>query len=297
MKKQQCCVLISSIGTIVTGAALVAVGRLVLASDVILRTLEPSFPAAVLSLGVFVFLVGLCGVVGSLLSSRLALTLYGVSLLVGAMLGLGFGGSLMFAANMHAVDIKQSCTLYQQAGQSSSDIGRQYQASYESMKQALQNCRRNGRSGALGLRDCGQLGRDSTGNWFQQDPRQDLLSWVENFSGCGGFCGSDVPLFGFPVPGGRTVDQVSKIKLRDACYATVASELQVRGSTKGAMICALSLPLFMAVCGAAWIICYPPPQSRKDYLHPSDVNDLESDRLLSRTVSRGSPENSGSDDD
>lgn len=297
MKTQQCCVLASALGTIIVGIALVSVSRFLLSADVVLRNLEPSFGPAVFALGVSVCFIGAIGTCGSCLSSRIALSVYGLGDLLTALAGLVLGGSLLFMANMHSIDIVQSCSLFQQSGQSSSALGKQYQESYDKMKQALQNCRRNGRAGALGLQDCGRLGRDNNGNWYQQDPRREMLSWIEAFSGCGGFCAGDMPLFGFPAPGGQATDQSSKTSLRDPCYKSLAGELQVRGSANGVIITVLSLPLVVAVCGAAWTLCYPPLRARKDYFHPadflrtSDDDHLESDRLLSHA--RGtSPENS-----
>jgi hypothetical protein len=198
----------------------------------------------------------------------------------------------MFGANMHSVDINQSCKLFDQAGQSDSALGKRYQASYDSMKQALQNCRSNGRPAALGLLDCGQLGRDNDGKWFQEDPQMEMLSWIEGFSGCGGFCASDLPLFGFPEkPSGKIADQSTKMKRRAPCYTSVVGELQVRGSTRGAFISFLCLPLLASVIGAGWILCYPPPRMREDYM--SDDGDLESTRLLAWGYSNeSSPEQS-----
>jgi len=298
MKTQQCCVLTGALATIPLGSALVSVSWLLLDTDVVLRHLEPSFAPAVFWLGILMCLNGLLGALGSCLSRRSALGIYGIFDLLLGIVGLVLGGVLVFKANMHGADIEQSCALFQQAGQSSSALGKQYQASYDSMKQALQNCRRNGRPGALGLQECGRLGRDLDGHWFQEDPQQELLSWTELVSGCGGFCAGDLPLFGFPAPGGTAINQASKTRSRSPCFKRLAGELRTRGSLKGAIIMALTLPLLVAFCCSMWIICHPPPRARKDYLHPSENDELESDRLLSHGNSRGSsPENSGSDDE
>lgn len=298
MKTQQFCVLTGALATILLGIALVSLSWLSLDGDLVLRHLEPSFSPVVWWLGVFVCLIGLVGAVGSCLSSRLTLGIYGTCDLLLAIMGLVVGGVLIFTANMHGADIEQSCTLFQQAGQSSSALGKQYQASYDSMKQALQNCRRNGRPAALGLQDCGRLGRDVDGNWFQEDLQQELLSWTELISGCGGFCTDDLPLFGFPASGGKAIDQASKTRSRSACYKALTGELRMRGSLKGAFIMTLSLPLLVTFCCSAWIVCQPPPRARKDYLHPSDTDQLESDRLLpDENMWASSPENSGSDEE
>lgn len=296
MKTQQCCVLTGAIGTILVGLAQVSVSRLLLNADVVLRHLESSFAPVLFALGVFLCMSGILGICGSCLSSRLTLGIYGLVSLLAAIVGLVLGGALLFAANMHSVDIQQTCNLFHMSGQDSSSLGRQYQASYDSMKQALQNCRRNGRSGALGLQDCGQLGRDNSGRWFQEDPQMEVLLWTERLSGCGGFCTSDLPLFGFPA-GAQPIDQSSKLKQRSPCYKAVARELQVRGSMKGALITLLSLPLLAAVGGALWILCYPPPRLRKDYLHPSDVDNLESNRLLPAEQYRDGEASENSDEE
>lgn len=295
MKTQQCCVLTGALATTLLGSALVAVNWLLIDGDVVLRNLEPRFSPWIFWVGVFVCTFGLLGSIGSCLSSRPALAIYGICDLVLGIIGLVLGGVLMFTANMHAADIRQSCTLFRQTGLSSLPLGKQYQASYDSMKQALQNCRRNGRAAALGLQDCGRLGRDLNGHWFQEDSQRELLSWTELVSGCGGFCAGDIPLFSFPAPGGKAIDQASKLKSRSPCYKALAGELQARGSLKGAFIVVLSLPLVVASFCPAWIIFHPPPRARKDYLHPSEIDQLESDRLLSHAVS--SPDNSGSDDE
>lgn len=295
MKTQQCCVLSGALVTILSGSALVSVNWLLIDGDVVLRNVEPRFSPWIFWIGVFVCTTGLLGSVGSCLSSRPALAIYGICDLIFGIIGLVLGAVLMFTANMHAADIRQSCTLFRQTGLGSTSLGKQYQTSYESMKQALQNCRRNGRAAALGLEDCGRLGRDLNGNWFREDPQRELLSWSEVVSGCGGFCVGDIPLFGFPAPGGVAINQASKMTSREPCYKTLAGELQARGSLKGASIVALSLPLVVASFCSAWIIFHPPPRARKDYLHPSEVDQLESDRLLSHGVA--SPDNSGSDDE
>jgi len=295
MKTQQCCVLTGALATLLLGSALVSVSSLLLDADVVLRNLESSFITSIFWLGVFVSIIGLFGSLGSCLSSRPTLAIYGICDFLFAIVGLVLGVVLVFKANMHGADIQRSCTLFQQTGQSSSALGKQYQGSYDSMKQALQNCRRNGRPAALGLQDCGRLGRDLDGHWFQEDPQRELLSWTELVSGCGGFCAGDIPLFGFPAPGGKAIDQASKLRSRSPCYKTLAGELQARGSAKGAFIIVLSLPLVLASFCSAWIVCHPPPRARKDYLHPSEIDPLESDRLLSHGVS--SPDNSGSDDE
>lgn len=295
MKTQQCCVFTSAIATILLGVVLVSASKFLLEPDLVLRHLEPFFAPAVLGLGIAVCFIGLLGSVGACCSSRLILVAYGIGDLIAAIVGVALGGSLLFTATMRSADIQQSCALQKQAGQSSSALGKQYQASYESMKQALQNCRRNGRPAALGLQDCGQLGRDNYGHWFETDRQRELFAWVEGLSGCGGFCTGDLPLFAFPaMPGGPVVDQSSKLKRRMPCYAKLASELQVRGSMKGLIIMVLALPLLIAVCGVLWIVCNPPPVARKDYLSPSEADRMESDRLLSGTPNGDTPENSDS---
>lgn len=298
MKTQQCCVLAGALATISLGSALVSVSWLLLDADVVLRHLEPSFSPAIFWLGVLVCLIGLLGGIGTCLSSRPLLGIYGISDFVAGVTGVVIGGVLIFTANMHGSDIEQSCALFRQTGHGSSALGKQYQASYDSMKQALQNCRRHGRPGALGLQDCGRLARDFDGHWFQEDPQRELFSWTELASGCGGFCSGDLPLFGFPAPGGVATDQASKMKSRSPCYKRLTSELRARGSLKGTLVIVLSIPLLVAFCCSMWIVCHPPPHARKDYLHPSEMDEVESDRLLSNeNVWGSSPEQSGSEDE
>jgi len=150
------------------------------------------------------------------------------------------------------------------------------------MKQALGNCRRNGRPSALGLQDCGQLGKDDAGRWFEEDPYLELVAWLEQQSGCAGFCQGDPPLFAFPaLPGGAAVDQSSKRHPREPCVQRLANELRARGSLAGGLTLLLSAPLLFGVCGASWIVCYPPPRRRKGYVEPhSDDEGPESNRLL-----------------
>jgi hypothetical protein len=297
MKTQQCCVLTSAIGTILIGIAMVLVSRFLLDADVVIRHLEPTFIDAILILGVSAFLVGILGACGACFSSPLALGVYGFADLFIALAGLIIGFVLLFTSNMHSIDIKQACELVRQAGSSSSALAKQYQMSYDSMKEALMNCRQNGRPDALGLQDCGQLGRDSSGRWFHEDPQRELFGWAERLSGCGGFCTGDLPLFGLPASPNGKVDQSTKTNQRSPCYRWIANELQVRGSTKSVLIILLASPLLVAVCGALWIICHPPPRARKDVTYPEAADEPESHRLLPGNLWAYASEESGSEEE
>merc|ERR1712232_697718 len=138
-----------------------------------------------------------------------------------------------------------------------------------------------------GLADCGRLGKDDRGRWFEEVPEKALTAWVEKQYGCGGVCVSDLALFAFPhVPGGAPVDQSSKLKVREPCYTGFAHELEVQGDLAALLLFAASVPHLVAMCSALWIVCHPPPRQRDEYVLPSghdagDVEDGESDRLLS----------------
>lgn len=302
MKQQQCCVFTNAVFTVVLGVVLVLLSILMIMPSIVLHNLEPFFELSLKILGVALFIIGSIGICGACSSSRPALITFGVCTLVAAIAGVTIGVALVMLASVHNVDLKQACSLYQQTGHTSSSLAKQYQVSYDSMKEALENCRRNGKPDALGLGDCGQLGRDSNGKWFEEDPRRDIFAWVEERAGCGGFCSGDLPLFAFPAtPGGSAVDQSTKESPRSPCFDPLANELQVRGSGFGSVLVLLSLPLLIAVCTAFWIVCSPPPRMRKDYMHaPQD--EMESDRLLSAQYSsQGSTmasfDGSGSDEE
>mmetsp|Transcript_95675 Transcript_95675/g.205273 ORF Transcript_95675/g.205273 Transcript_95675/m.205273 type:complete len:304 (+) Transcript_95675:163-1074(+) len=284
MKTQQCLVLVSALVTVALGLLLVLIAKSLMAPDVLLRSAEPGFARAVLNLGAMACAVGGLGALGACASSRIALCLYGVCALATAVAGVVVGGSLLAAVNVHGEEINQACMVSQHHQQTGSELTNRYQLSYGSMKEALVNCRRNARPSAVGLQDCGQLGKDSQGVWFEEDPQRDVFAWLEEISGCGGFCLNDVALFGFPaVPGGPAVGQAGKRLPRVACFRRFTSELQARGDRAAALVLLLSLPLLFSVCGATWIICYPPPRTRQGYTHAGDVDDedlAESDSLL-----------------
>mmetsp|Transcript_145279 Transcript_145279/g.253552 ORF Transcript_145279/g.253552 Transcript_145279/m.253552 type:complete len:317 (-) Transcript_145279:160-1110(-) len=301
MKQQQCCVFTNALVVVVLGLVLVLLSCLMIESSLIIRNFEPFFAPSVKGLGAILCIVGLVGVYGACSSSRTGLVLFGICSFSAVIAGITIGVALVLLANVHVVDLKQACSLEKQTGHASSKLVKPYQVSYDSMKEALENCRRNGKPDALGLEDCGHLARDSTGRWFEEDPRRDLFAWIEERSGCGGLCSGDLPLFAFPAsPGGPVVDQSSKESPRSPCFDPLAGELLVQGSGMGSVMIILSLPLLIAVCTAFWIVCSPPPRTRKDYMHaPQD--DIETDRLLEQYSSQGSTmaslDGSGSDED
>lgn len=282
MKTQQCFVLLGSLSTLILGCGLVIVAESLIDADVVLRHTEPGFARTVFWLGIGACVAGSVGTLGACLSSRPALCLYGVSAFAIAVIGVIVGGLLLAVANMHAEEIPRSCTLPASAIERKNAKSQQYQRSYDSMEQALRNCRRNGRPSALGLQDCGQLGKDDAGRWFEEDPHLELVAWLEQQGGCSGFCQGDLPLFAFPAQsGGALVDQSSKRHPRDPCINQFANQLRARGSLAGGIVFLLSAPLLFGVCGASWIVCYPPPRRRKGYVEPrSDDEGLESNRLL-----------------
>jgi hypothetical protein len=253
------------------GALLALVALRFMDPSVPLHLMEPAFEPAILILGGALCAVGLVGVCGACLASRPTLCAYGVSTLLVAITAFIASGILLATVNGHGEEIASSCALQGSTGQMWSKIATKYQASYDSMRQALVNCRKNGRPTALGLQDCGQLGKDSAGNWYLEDPLQPLFQWIERASGCGGFCVGDLPLFAYPAkPGGdpSAVDQSTKQKRRNPCYQQLVDRLEATGDQSAGMVIALAVPLLFAVCGALWIVCYPPPRSRKGYVHP-----------------------------
>eukprot|EP00747_Dinoflagellata_sp_TGD_P162926 gnl/TRDRNA2_/TRDRNA2_181087_c0_seq1.p1 gnl/TRDRNA2_/TRDRNA2_181087_c0~~gnl/TRDRNA2_/TRDRNA2_181087_c0_seq1.p1 ORF type:complete len:313 (-),score=55.67 gnl/TRDRNA2_/TRDRNA2_181087_c0_seq1:20-958(-) len=280
MKTQQCCVLSGALGTTLLGASLVVVSQCSLATNILLRFLEPQFAPAVLALGAAASTAGFVGAVGAGLASRIALGIYGVLTLLIAVTGFVIGGLLLALANGHGEEISRHCMMDQQTGQTWSQLTSEYQSSYDSMKEALLNCRRNGNPSALSLEDCGQLARDSKGRWFAEDKHRFLFAWIEEQSGCGGFCAGDLALFGFAEQAGGIVDQSNKQSRRKPCFNEVVQRLEADGDRSAGLIVGLSAPLFFAVCGALWIVCYPPPKSRKGYVHAPHHDSGESGRLL-----------------
>lgn len=288
MKQQQCCVFTNALIVVVLGLVMVLLSCFLIQPSLIIRNFEPFFAPAVKGLGATLCVIGLVGVYGACSSSRTGLVAFGICSIVAVVVGATIGIALVLLSNVHGVDLKQACSLKTQTGHTSSRFVEPYQVSYDSMKEALENCRRNGKPDALGLEDCGHLGRDSAGKWFEEDPRRDLFAWIEERSGCGGLCSGDLPLFAFPAsPGGAAVDQSSKRNLRSPCFDPLAGELQLQGSGLGSVMVILSLPLLMAVCTAFWIVCSPPPRTRKDYMH-APQEEMESDRLLEQYSSQSS---------
>jgi len=124
---------------------------------------------------------------------------------------------------------------------------------------------------ALRLQDCGQLAKDNEGSWWNDDTYMPLFYYIEAVSGCGGMCTGDIPLFGFPenpVTQKPVVDQTNKELLRHPCFHELANLLESNGDKVSASIIAFGLPILFSVCGACWIVCYPPPLARKGYIHP-----------------------------
>jgi len=287
MRKQQCCVLTGTLCTILVGIGLILLSLCLMYPDMMLSFVEPTFARIVLFLGVSACIIGFVGALGTCCSSRITLFIFGITTLVLSLAGIVVGFALLAAANSHGEEVRRSCTVNHQVHSTWSELTRSYQQSYDSMKQALLNCRQNGRPLALGLSDCGQLGRDNQGAWFAENQHKDLFIWLEKRSGCGGFCSGGIPLFAYPaVPEGAHVDQATKQKTRQACFKLFSDELEVRGDRAALLTILLSAPLLFAVCGALWIVCYPPPRARKDYIHAplgdsdDDDDDLASNRLL-----------------
>jgi len=124
--------------------------------------------------------------------------------------------------------------------------------------------------------DCGQLAKDNQGNWWNDDKYMPLFYYIEAVSGCGGMCTGDVPLFGFPEnPATQkpVVDQTNKELLRHPCFHELANLLESNGDSVSASIIAFGLPILFSVCGACWIVCYPPPLARKGYVHSPYVTE------------------------
>lgn len=270
MKTQQCCVLFGAFCTLGIGISLAVISKRLMELDPVLRDVDPEFAPWVLALGFTACASGGLGTVGAGCSSRNLLCAYGAGELLVTACGLLLGGTLLATVNEHGEEIARSCVVDRHAGQPWSDLTMQYQASYDSMKEALENCRRNGRPNALGLEDCGQLGRDNSGAWFEEDRYRNLFEWLESRRGCGGFCTGDLPLFGWSSKAdGSSVDQSSKETSRQPCFDPLVGELESRGDWSAVLVLSLSAPLILAVCGSLWIVCYPPPRARKGYVHPS----------------------------
>merc|ERR1719469_1808192 len=102
---------------------------------------------------------------------------------------------MLALANAHGEEIRRSCLVGQQTGDPWSALARQYQWSYNAMREALVNCRRS-MPNALGILECGHLARTTAGAWAHDDALRDIFEWLEAGSSCGGFCGADLPLFG-----------------------------------------------------------------------------------------------------
>lgn len=280
MKTQQCCVLLGAFGEVILGLLLVLLSSWSMDPYPPLHFMEPFFAPVVLAVGGAFAATGCLGVVGACIASRRMLCLYAVTTLLVAAVAFLVGGLLLATVNGHGEEIIRACGMKTAAGQMFSKMATTYQASYDSMKQGLVNCRRNGRQNALGLQDCGQLGRDNEGRWYLKDPFQELFEWIEAESGCGGFCVGDIPLFAYPTKSSgvdvQAVTQSSKQKARQPCFKELVDRLEVSGDRDAAVIVGFALPLFLAVCGAMWIVCYPPPVPRKNYIH----SPFESGHLL-----------------
>lgn len=269
MKTQQCCVLVGAVCSLGVGTCLALISKRIMEPDPVLRDVDPQFAPWVLALGLAALASGVLGLVGAGCSSRGLLCAYGVGELLVTVFGLLLGGTLLATVNEHGEEMARSCAVSRHAGQPWSDLTMQYQASYDSMKEALENCRRNGRQNALGLEDCGQLGRDNSGAWFEENTYRNLFEWLESRRGCGGFCTGDLPLFGWSSRAdGSTVDQSSKETSLNPCFNALVGELESRGDWSAILVLSLSAPLILAVCGSLWIVCYPPPRARKGYVHP-----------------------------
>jgi len=293
MKLQQCFVLLSAVLTSLMGLLLVLVAKGLMETDIVLMHTEPRFVPAVLAIGGVACTAGCLGMLGACCSSRSSLCLYAVVTLAAAICGTIVGGVLLATVNSQGEELKRSCmSMTEDVHQTSSGMTQQYQDSYDSMLQGLANCRQNDRPDALGLQDCAQLGKDDDGRWYAEDSFSDLFLWLEDQFGCAGFCKADLPLFAFPARSGSgkgpPVDQSSKLRRRPPCFRSFAGELEGRGSRAAGLTMALSLPLVMAVFLASWIVCYPPPKTRKNYVHQSrDGDEAESDRLLAGAGSDG----------
>merc|ERR1719387_1124522 len=153
MKTQQCCVLIGAFGEILLGTLLAVASTWSMDSSPVLHHMEPAFAPLALALGGAVCAVGCLGACGACCTSRPALCLYGALTLLLAVAAFVLGGALLATVNGHGEEIRRSCSMDQSTGQIYSSLAAGYQASYDSMQQALKNCRRN-RQAALGLQDC-----------------------------------------------------------------------------------------------------------------------------------------------
>merc|ERR1719428_550073 len=256
--------------TLILGILTIVISARQISTDEVLNDIEPAFAGLVTGIGVSIALVGLLGVIGSIVASRTALCVYGVLALVVATVTVVAGGTFLATVNGHGEEINHACMLDRKTGQLWSKFANKFQNSYDSMKQALQNCRRNGRMEALRLQDCGQLGKADDGSWWNDDKYMPLFYYIEARSGCGGMCTGDIPLFGFPenlVTGKPVVDQTNKELLRHPCFHELANLLEGNGDKVSASIIAFGLPILFSVCGACWIVCYPPPLARKGYVH------------------------------
>lgn len=288
MKIQQCTVLLSAVLASLLGLSLVLVAKAFMEPDIVLTHTEPRFVPAVLAIGSASLAAGCLGMLGACCSSRSFLCLFAIVSLAASACGTLVGGVLLATVNTQGEELKRSClAMTDDVHETSSGMTQHFQSSYDSMLQGLKNCRQNDRPDALGLRDCGLLAKDDEGRWFADDPNADLFSWLEDQFGCAGFCKPDLPLFAFPLQSsagrGPPVDQSSKLRRRTPCAHPFAGELEFRGSRAAGLTLLFSLPLVAAVFLASWIVCYPPPKTRKNYVHQSSQDsgdEAESDRLL-----------------
>jgi len=293
MKAQHCCVVVSASGGLLSGLGLIVTARRLFAADLVLRSMEPHFAPMVLMLGVVGCASACLGWAGACFTNRLALCVHCVCTSFFSIGGFLLSADLLAKASSCAKELGDSCVEYAGAPAVWSAQTRSLQRSYNSMAQALENCRRNGRPAALGLFGCGQLARDNDGRWFMEDPWRELFFHLEQQGGCGGFCTGDLPLFALPQPGSSTpVDQSSKRHVRAPCFQFLAETLQASASRAALLTVLLSSPVLLALCGVVYSICLPPPRRRPDHYQQTAqcegaayIEEEESERLLDSQAS------------
>jgi len=265
MAYQLGCLFTCSFFTFVCGIILFCFVWFDMSQDSLFKDLEPTYIKVAFLFSINMTIGGIVGMFSSHNPRKLRLG-FTLGLTTKACVGSIITGILIIVStNTLSNNFTEACDFDKRTGNFNQGYTATVQASYDSLKNCLLNCRRNGLPEAIGLFDCGKLGRDDAGNLWTMIEYRDLFDWAERKGGCGGFCMKDLPLFGYSNLDGFQMTQAMKGMNRKPCYEWIVRQLVIRGGIGGVVLITLALPSIATIIITLWTICSPPPIRRKTY--------------------------------